>query len=173
MTDTTSKRFGSRHVIALLALGLLALAAAHAHLDVSMPEDRSVVTEPLGELTLTFTEPVEMAFSHFELVPLQAETTRDGYGAGGSAWDTLDEAAKALHDQLVAAGPAATGADEAEDGENAPVTLELVSEGAVAEVVLQVSGELEPGDYMLFFNVLSVDTHTSSGYLIFSYQPQI
>lgn len=162
-----------RVLLALAAFGWLSLAAAHAHLDLSSPGDREVVTEPITELSLTFTEPVETEFSRFELVRLDVETRPDGYAPGGAAWAALEEAAQAAHDELVAQGDAAQPAgSDAGTADEPTYTVTLQTEGAAAEVVLAVEGELPTGDYILFFNVLSVDTHTSSGYVLFSYQPE-
>jgi len=167
MLNLTPLRRKARSTLAVAAAALLGLAAAHAHLDASDPADRAVVTEPLTELTLTFTEPVEAEFSRFELVRLDVETSPDGYATGGAAWALLDEAAKAAHDELVAQGTAPRAA-----GDDAPYTLTVQTTGASDEVVLTVEGKLPAGDYILFFNALSVDTHTTSGYVLFSYQPE-
>lgn len=174
MTKMTDHAHGLRLLAALLLAAFVSLAAAHAHLDVATPDDHNVVTEPLAELSLTFTEPVETDFSRFELYRLDIETSPDGYASpGGSAWAKLDEAAKAWHDELVARGPQDAGAEgEVEGAGHTAVPLELLVDGATDEVTLEIDSELPAGDYMLFYNILSVDTHTSSGYLLFSYQPE-
>lgn len=152
-----------RLLSALLLLATLGAALAHAHLHVSSPAEKTVVTQAPTVLELEFTEVVEAPFSHFELVRLGDALQADAYAEDGAAWQALDAAAADLSEQLVAAP------DQAPDG---AVELSLGAGSAGTQVQLQVVGALTPGDYMLFFNVLSVDTHSSSGYLVFSYQPQ-
>ncbi len=202
MTDTRVNRSGLRHVLALLTLSLLALAAAQTDLEVSSPADRTVVYEPLGEVTLVFDAPVDAGSGRFELVPLQVDAGPTDYTTGGSAWQALDELAMAVYEDMAAGGTApqgtvgdagdagAEGSDEGaagdEDGaegeaaggadaaemDTPPPALELTTGGEATEVVLSVTGDLQPGDYMVFYEVLSSDSQSISGYIVFSYQPR-
>ncbi|NIG13373.1 CopC domain-containing protein YobA [Pantoea sp. Cy-640] len=67
----------SRRVIALLlagaTLGFSPLALAHAHLKAPVPADNAVVEHAPQQLTLTFTEDIEPAFSGVEMTNAQQQ----------------------------------------------------------------------------------------------------
>lgn len=58
----------NRGASGLAALLCAALAAAHPALVGSTPKDGDVLATPPGELRLRFSEPIEPAFTHVELV---------------------------------------------------------------------------------------------------------
>lgn len=159
----TLPALAARLLPALLLFSLLGTVLAHAHVHGSTPENQSVVTLAPETVTLQFTEAVEALFSRFELVRLGDLAAAEQYGADGAAWQALDATAHDLSHELEEGNSAAPATS---------VELRLVSGGTGTEVQLQVVGDLTPGDYMLFFNVLSVDTHSSAGYVVFSYQPE-
>lgn len=67
----------SRRVIALLLAGATLsfsqLALAHAHLKAPVPADNAVVERASQQLTLTFTEDIEPAFSGVEMINAQQQ----------------------------------------------------------------------------------------------------
>ncbi|MFY0401688.1 copper homeostasis periplasmic binding protein CopC [Pantoea dispersa] len=67
----------SRRVVALLlagaTLGFSQLALAHAHLKTPVPADNAVVERAPQQLTLTFTEDIEPAFSGVVLINAQQQ----------------------------------------------------------------------------------------------------
>jgi len=67
----------SRRVVALLlagaTLGFSQLALAHAHLKAPVPADNAVVERAPQQLTLTFTEDIEPAFSGVEMINAQQQ----------------------------------------------------------------------------------------------------
>lgn len=71
----------SRRVIALLlagaTLGFSQLALAHAHLKAPVPADNAVVEHAPQQLTLTFTEDIEPAFSGVEMTNAQQPVALD------------------------------------------------------------------------------------------------
>lgn len=155
---SVSRASVGRVVPALLVLLAAQAALAHAHLHASDPAMNSVVAEAPTEFTLTFTEGVEGAFSRFELYRID-ETAVPG-ADDDAAWDALAEDAQALSERVLAASPAGSHA------------LKLLTDGASETIHLAYEGEpLLPGVYVVVFKVASVDTHTSSGYLLFGYLP--
>lgn len=142
-----------RFVLAL-TLALAGVGAAHSDLTAATPAQNETVTEAPAQVTLTFSEPLEVAFSTFKVYPLEAE------GDGNS--QRLNGLAGALvSDVLEARG------DEAARADAGVSTAERTS----PEIALPLKDGLEPGRYVVMWRTLSVDTHTTQGFYVFTYAP--
>lgn len=185
-----------RSLIIGLFLFVPTLALAHADLESSSIEDGATVTEPLSEVSLTFTEAAELSFSTFKVYPLPADAATagdDDSGAedhdensgdhdetaaaqaegghdGGAADDHGDDsghgALDAAAETLLAEVMGAQGDEDARAD-----TGVSPSEGQSETVTLRLRGDLEPGAYAVMWRVLSVDAHTIEGFLTFTYDP--
>ena len=178
-----------------LLLSVPATALAHAELEASSVEDGATITEPLGEVSLTFTEAAELGFSTFKVYPLPADAATLPEGAAGA--DDHDESSGDHDDAAAEAGAEhdaeATG-DHGDEGGHA--ALDAAAETLMAEVMdapndalaradagvtpatgqsetvtLRLKDGLEPGAYAVMWNVLSVDSHAIEGFLTFTYDP--
>lgn len=138
-----------------LALIFAGAAAGHAYLRTSDPAEDSTVLSLPQSVRLVFTEPVEVRFSIFKVYPVDADpswyTRRLNAAAGALVSQTLqrrgDEAERAD-----------TGVDAAARTTN--------------EVVMRLRPDLRPGPYVVMWRVLSIDTHTTQGFYVFTYQPK-
>lgn len=124
----------------LIALtAVISLAGAHAHLA-----DGPETVEPGETITLTFTEPIELLFSEFRVFAISEDDVEQLSDEDFVAF--LDRA----DDESVA------GLTVTEDEELAYV-FHLTFEDA-----------LESGTYVVVWNVLSIDTHSSSEHHVFT-----
>ncbi len=138
-----------------LLIAVLATASAHAVLTTSEPEDGAVLTASPETLLLSFTEGVEVDFSVFRLVRLDAEVDL----SADNARLRLNGLASAV------VGPYLGGAPGGEE----EAAVEAVSvEGDRSQVKLTLSEPLSPGHYVLMWRVLSEDTHVVDGHIVFS-----
>lgn len=142
---------------ALLGVVLVvgASASAHAVLAESTPAAGAVVDASPSEIELRFSEGVEVDFSVFRVLRLDAEVDL-----------SADDAQMRLNGLAAALlGPYLAGA-EAHDEE---VALEAHAvEGTRSEVVLELADELVPGHYVVMWRVLSEDTHIIDGHIVFT-----
>ena len=179
---------------ALLTLFLLVGAvSAHSELESASPNQDAVVTTPPGEVVLTFSEPLELAFSTFKVYPLPADAATLPEGAAGA--DDHDESSGEHDDAAAEAGAehdAEASGDHGDEGGHA--ALDAAAETLMAEVMdapndalaradagvtpatgqsetvtLRLKDGLEPGAYAVMWNVLSVDAHTIEGFLTITY----
>lgn len=147
-----------RVLAALTALLLAGAAFGHAQLSGSEPEANSTVAAPPEQVVLHFTEAVEVAFSVFKVYRLDAEADMEEE----NAWQRLNGLASLMVPDALAAKEDAPGrVDEGVQGGDA----------RTAEVVIGLPDDLAPGVYVVMWRVLSVDTHTTQGFLLFSYAP--
>lgn len=139
--------------LALLLSGA-GLALAHAEVTSSQPADGTVLETAPTEVTLTFSEAVEVPFSTFKVYPLGAEI------------DSSDPDAEArrngLAGQLVSEVLEAQGDDAARADSGLDTT-----EATATNLALPLKADLEPGIYVAMWRVLSVDTHEIQGFLTF------
>ncbi len=145
---------GARVILLALALALVAHAAAHAELHASQPEAMAVVAEATETVHLTFTEGVEVDFSIFKVVRLDAEVDL----AADDAELRLNGLASALIGPHLA-GNGDTGAE---------LALEAVAGASFAEVELRLPEALAPGHYVVMWRALSEDTHVVTGHFVFT-----
>src|SRR5690625_281588 len=145
-----------RLVIALLLVLAGGSALAHAELRTSEPAAGAVVGAGPQEVQLSFSEPLETLFSVFKVYPL----------AAGDVDPAADNAAQRLN------GLAATLVNEVlelRDDADEKVPAELVSaEATTAELKLTFQEPLPDGHYVVMWRVLSIDTHVTEGFFVFS-----
>lgn len=144
-------------VLLVLSFGLLLAqgAAAHAHLQRATPAQESDVRRPIDQVTLTFSEPVEVLFSTFKVYALEPKE------------DVL--ATKAAASQLVS--QVLTVRNDTRDPRRVDKGFSP-ARGISSEVTIGLKDELDPGVYVVMWRVLSIDTHTTSGFYIFTYAPE-
>lgn len=145
---------GLRASLLALALALVASASAHAELRASQPEAMAAVAEAPDTIHLTFTEGVEVDFSIFKVVRLDAEVDL----AADDAELRLNGLASAL------IGPHLAGNGDAE----AEALVEAVAGATFPEVELRVVEPLAPGHYVVMWRALSEDTHVVTGHFVFT-----
>lgn len=116
-------------------------ALAHAKLSASSIEDGATVTGPLTEVSLTFTEAAELAFSTFKVHPLLAETGDDPGGAPAAehsedaeSHDVAEAGAETEHGGGEPSGDAATNEDDHGD-EGGHAALDAAAESLMADVM--------------------------------------
>lgn len=147
---------------ARVALFVCALAAGaafgHAHLARSEPAAGATVAEGVDDVTLVFSEPVEVRFSTFRLFELGERGRSEGGGEAPAAEAPAEEEVAALFE----AGEQAAGL--------LPTRIEAADGGAeepALEVVLRPEEALAPGAHLVAWRVLAVDGHGSSGNFVF------
>ncbi|MDR5684045.1 MAG: copper resistance protein CopC [Armatimonadota bacterium] len=129
-------------------------AAAHSYLRMSVPADGAVVTTPPREVRLVFSEPVEVRFSIFRVYPLNAP-------AGANRQQLNRIAALLVNEVLRRRG------DETARADDGLATTDRVS----AQIVIRLKENLTPGHFVVMWRVLSIDTHTTQGFFVFTYRP--
>ena len=128
-------------------------ASAHAFLNASVPSADSMVSTPLKEIKLSYSEQVEIHFCIFKVYKIDAPP--------GADLRTLHAAA----DTLVSADLLKRG------GERARADAGLANtERTSSDIVVRLK-DLQPGAYVLMWRALSVDTHTTQGSFVFIYSP--
>lgn len=150
------RQVGRLHVLllaGLFVLGLAGVAGAHAYLDSSFPQENATTGAEFSEVILRFTEPVEVPFSTFKVYPLAVDE-EDPL--------RLRAAASALVQQVLNLRN-----DAAQRVDKGVTTKARIS----AEVTIALQEELPPGHYVVMWRVLSIDTHTTQGFLVFTHAP--
>jgi methionine-rich copper-binding protein CopC len=136
----------------ILVLLWTGVAAGHAYLQTADPGEDAIVRTPPREVRLAFTEPVEVRFSIFKVYPLRAEPGWDQRRLNGAAGLLVSEVLRKRDDEAV----------RADAGLATPARTS-------ARVVLRVKADLRPGAYVVMWRVLSIDTHTTQGFYVFTY----
>lgn len=128
-----------KRLLLLAFAAVISLAGAHAHLA-----DGPETVEPGETITLTFTEPIELLFSEFRVFAINA-----------------DDAEQLSDADFVAF------LDRAEEESIAGLT---VTEDEEFAYVFHLTFEepLAAGTYVVVWNVLSIDTHSSSEHHVFT-----
>lgn len=147
------------------ALTLVGAASAHAEFVSADPAPGSVLSEAPGAVTLTFSEPVETRFSRLKVYPLEvAEEAVPADPANPSERER--QRLNALAAELVSESL------EADDDAEARADTGFQGEARTAAVVtLGLKSDLEPGLYVVMWEVLSIDTHWTSGHFLFFLEP--
>ena len=130
--------------------------AAHAVLATSSPDAGAVVSESPAEVHLTFTEGVEVDFSDFWLVRMDADEVDPG---ADDALMRLNGRASTYLSAYLSGSPSGEG--------EVPVEADW-AEGTKSEVVLSLSESLAPGHYVVMWRALSADTHVVNGHVVFT-----
>lgn len=144
-----------RGVLVLLA-AVATTAAAHAALATSTPEAGAVLDQSPELVHLTFTEGVEVDFSDFWVVRMDADDVDPA----------ADDALMRLNGRASTYLSAYLSGTADGDGE-VPVGASW-ADGKKAEVLLRLSEPLAPGHYVVMWRALSADTHVVSGHIVFS-----
>lgn len=140
--------------ITLAALGFVGAALAHAYLDTSAPADFTA-SATVEEVVLRFTSDVEPAFGRFKLRRLALPD---------DAWP-VDPAAPSDAERMRLSALAARAVAAADDVSVVPVDIAPTRRTPV--VTLTPTTPLEPGAYVVAYEVLAVDGHTTSGHVLF------
>jgi copper resistance protein C len=141
-----------------LTLALAGVGSAHADLASSTPVAGAVLERAPDEVTLTFTEAVEVRFSTLKVYALGADVDPD------------DPDAEARLNGL--AGQLVTEVLSASDDTDARVDLGVSDAARTADTVtLTLEPELGAGVYVVMWRVLAVDTHTTQGFFTFRVEP--
>lgn len=145
-----------RLVLALLLVLAGGSVLAHAELRTSEPAAGEVLEAGPEEVQLSFSEPLETLFSVFKVYPLTAEGV-DPAAAGAA--QRLNGLAATLVNEVL----------ELRDDADRQVPAELVSaEATTAELTLAFEEPLADGHYVVMWRVLSIDTHVTEGFFVFS-----
>jgi methionine-rich copper-binding protein CopC len=141
-----------------LLLTLLGSVFAHAELASSTPADGEVVDTSPTEVTLTFTEAVEVRFSTFKVYPLTADIDPAAEDAqarlGGLAGQLVSEVLE-------------TRGDEDARADTGVSTGERTAE----TITLTLKPDLAAGVYVVMWRVLAVDAHSTQGFMTFRVEP--
>ncbi|MDQ3459241.1 MAG: copper resistance protein CopC [Deinococcota bacterium] len=142
----------------MAALTSVGAAHAHAYLSASTPEQNVVIADLPEEIRLVYSEPVEVRFSLFKVYALEADPElsleADAQRLSGLAGALVSEVLEARGDDDARADAGVS--TEARTG---------------AEITLALKEGLEPGHYVVMWRVLSIDTHTTQGFYLFTYDP--
>jgi len=136
-------------------VGLLSLVVgavlAHAGLFRGTPAPDERVKIPPKSVVLEFAEAVELKFSTFKVFALEAKDLK----AAKAEAETLFKSRLSL---------------KGDEGSRADAGL-ATTVATAARVEIRLKEKLEPGYYAVMWKVLSVDTHVTSDFYVFSYQP--
>ena len=157
----------SRFHVAAFALMLFGLAAAHAHLDEARPQPGAVVSEPPQVVELGFTMAVEVRFSTFKVYRLdvaQEALPSDPSRPEERELMRLNALAAELAQAVLADG------DVPSNAVRLGAAVEPES-GTSRTVRMQLDEELEPGVYVVVWEVLAIDTHWTNDHLLFLLAP--
>lgn len=143
--------------LALLLSGV-GLALAHAEVTSSQPADGTVLETAPTEITLNFSEAVEVPFSTFKVYPLGAEI------------DSNDPDTEARRNGLAGQLVSEVLETQGDDAARADSGLET-TEATATSLVLPLKMDLEPGIFVAMWRVLSVDTYEIQGFLTFEVSP--
>lgn len=138
----------------VLLAGLPGIAHGHAYLGSSTPAEGSTVTEWPEHVRLHFTEPVEVRASTFKVYPLDAEGIDDPLQLNAKARMLFEEVLPLRRDE--------------KDRLDVAVTP---TRATAEEIVIQLPEDGKPGTYIAMWRVLSIDTHITSGFYVFTYDP--
>ncbi len=145
----------------ILTLALTGVGFAHSELESSNPAAGEVLQAAPTEVSLTFTEAAEVRFSTFKVYPLGADL-----GSAGLLTNSAEARLNGLAGQLVSEVLETQGdADaRADTGVSTP-------ERTTETVTLPLKPDIGPGVYVVMWRVLSVDSHTSQGFVTFWVAP--
>ena len=149
------------------ALTLVGLAAAHAHLDEARPQRNAVVSESPQVVELDFTMAVEIRFSTFKVYRLdvaQEALPSDLSRPEERELMRLNALAAELAQAVLASG------DVPSNSVRLGAAVEPES-GTSRTVRMQLDDELEPGVYVVLWEVLAIDTHWTNDHLLFVLAP--
>ncbi len=141
------------------------VVSAHAYLETSDPATGATLQVAPEQITLNFSEPLELRFSTFRIAPLETDAT-DPREVQVAAQDLVAEVLGQGDDRHGDAGDEEHSDEHGDESGETSVEV-LTSERATREVALGL-GDLEPGTYVVMWRLLSTDTHTSDDYITFT-----
>lgn len=142
--------------VVLAALTLVGAAMAHGYLVNSNPVENSRVRVMPSEIKLGFSEAIELRFSSFKVYALEAPSE------ALSNPRRLKELAEQLVERVLPL--------KGDETQRADAGLKTTARTA-ENLELALKPNLRPGAYVVMWRVLSVDTHTTSDFFVFTYQP--
>ena len=142
----------------LLTLTVAGVALAHSELESSTPAAGTVLQVAPTKASLSFSEAVEVRFSTFKVYPLDADIDPSA--------DDAEARLNGLAGQLVSEVLETQGDDDAR-ADTGVSTAERTAE----TVILTLKPDLTAGVYVAMWRVLSVDSHTSQGFVTFRVAP--
>lgn len=149
--ESTPLRHRLRSILVPILLSVVGVAGAHAYLVTSTPENGSVLEVAPDAIALSMSEAVEVRFSVFKVVPLATNPDM-----------TLRELVAAAEARVAEVLPLRNDAD-------LRVDTDLIAEASTTtEITLTLREDLAPGTYLVMWKVLSIDTHTSEDYMVFT-----
>ena len=143
-----------------LILTITSVAFAHAEYHSSTPAQNEVLVAAPEQVTITFTETLEVPFSVFKVYALDADVDLTN--------DKVFLKLNGLASQLI------PDALDARDDEDAPERVDagvISTQNTTDTVTLALKDDLAPGAYVVMWRVLASDTHTSQGHTLFIIQP--
>lgn len=145
--------FLRRSVIGAVTLVLLwtGVAAAHAYLKASDPPEETTINAAPTAVRLIFTEPVEIRFSIFKVYRLDIDP--------GMEMRRVNAAAGALMSNVLQ--------KRGDEAERADAGVDAASR-TTTDVAIKLKPELKAGSYVVMWRVLSIDTHTTQGFFVFT-----
>lgn len=150
-----------RRAVFVLTLALAGVGFTHSELESSTPAAGEVLQGVPPEVSLTFTEAAEVRFSTFKVYPLGADL-----GSADLSTNSAEARLNGLAGQLVSEVLEAQGDEDAraDTGVSTP-------ERTTQTVTLPLKPDLGPDVYVVMWRVLSVDSHTSQGFVTFRVAP--
>ena len=145
-----------KHILTLIAAAVGGLALAHAGLERSSPAENAVLRAAPVRVTLNMQEPVELRLSTFKVYPLTVAP------ADLTDLRRLNSLADSLFRRVLQ-----TRNDQTQRADSG-----LKTAGRSAkQVVISLKSDLKPGAYVVMWQVLSTDSHRTSGFYVFIYKP--
>lgn len=162
-----ARAFRRRLALVFLVLALpTAAASAHAQLESSAPQKDATLDVAPTQVTLHFTERVQTPFSIFKVYALGPDQASSEAGqvdapplAGSEALRINALAGELVNDVLMK-----------RDDKDADARVDAGlgdTPSTSPDVTISLRPDLPPGDYVVMWRVLSEDTHTTQGYVVF------
>ena len=155
------KRNFVKPFVLILTLAFAGVGSAHSELTRSTPESGEILQTAPTEVTLNFSEGLETRFSIFKVYPLETDVTDTDESAENAQARTNGLAGQLKSEVLEAQGDEEVRAD----------TGFQTDEQTAETVTLPLKPDLGAGTYVVMWRVLSVDSHTSQGFVTFRVAP--
>jgi copper resistance protein C len=140
-------------VVLVVGIGWHEITLAHSSLIAANIRDGQVVRVMPKTITLEFSEALEVGFSKFKLVALDSKI--NSAKAANAAAETILEASL-----------------DRRDDDEIRADAELLTKAAVAaKLELKFKPKLVAGWYVMMWKIVSIDTHVSRDFFVFSYRP--
>ncbi len=131
------------------------VTAGHAYLKASDPPEEITINAAPTAVRLIFTEPVEIRFSIFKVYRLDIDPGMEMRRVNAAAGALMSNVLQKRGDE----------ADRADAGVDA-------TSRTTTDVAIKLKPELKAGSYVVMWRVLSIDTHTTQGFFVFTLAPR-